>query len=378
MSIFLYQIGMDRITAQPTNFAGLQINLPRKFKISVAQGFGNSKASFNNYRQFPELQDVDVTGTFLCANCESVSDQFNRLLSMSGKPHIDIIGYLPNDCCCVGESCGECGNCQGEKAVTWMTTTGVIESVERSYTIDGSAPYPAGMMEVSFKMTLDSYWYPLNPYIWYPEYNSAPYDSFARDTDFVKSILPTRVDSNSTFSFWKRNYSDTLGFYDTNLWVDMFNSEDGTANILSPVAGTSLRYRVRSPRSRWAAPPSSFYAFSNLPQTGEISIVVESEIAPFFSQEFTSSLDLEGDLNGLINFGIQPGDILIVSDNLTAPGFVLRDGAFVPTGVTSTQLVPRWEYSTNSPGELLGVDNYVTITVPTGVEVAYLHTFKGL
>lgn len=383
MSIFLYQIGMDRITATPTNFAGLQVDMPRSFKVNVSQGFGNPKAVFSGFASYPEPIELNLTGTFLCSGCESVSDQYNRLLSMGGRPHIDVIGYLPNDCCCTDSSCGQCGNCSGDKPVTWITTTGILESIDRSYTIDGETPYPGSMVEVSFKMTLDSYWYPLNPYMWFPRYDAEPYDSFRQDADLIRSIMPTDVTPASNFSFWKRNYPASLDFYDPTVWPLIYKYDDALASTYLENVSQTFRYRVRSPRTRWSAQPSSMYAFRNLPSTGEILIRVRSEITPFYVETFDSTLDLStlSDLFVLTDEE-QANVSLIVTDSLYRPSFTAYNGDFFSTdglGNANTDLfIPPWEYETAFPGELLGVDNYVEITTPPGVGLAYLHTFKGL
>lgn len=383
MSIFLYQIGMDRITAKPTSFAGLQVDMPRTFKTNVSQGFGNPKAVFSGFATYPEPLELNLSGTFLCSCCQSVSDQFNRLLSMGGRPHVDIIGYIPNDCCSVGESCGTCGNCTGDGAVTWMTTTGVIESIERSYTLESGGEYPGSMMEVSFKLTLDAYWYPLNPYSWFARYDTEPYDSFRTDPVLTRSPLPVTVTDSSTFYFWKRNYPASLEFYDPTLWPEIYKFDDALASTYVESPSATFTYRVRSPRTRWSAQPSSMYAFRNLPAEGEINIQVRSEISPFYVETFQSTLDLSTLADLFVLTDIEQAKVsLIVTDSLYRPGFMMYEGEFFSVDALlapSTDLfIPAWDYETAFPGELLGVDNYVDLTVPAGVEMAYLHTFKGL
>ncbi len=395
MSIFLFQIGMDRITAKPTSFAGLSIDLPRAFKVNVSQAGRVPNTIFSGTTQFPEPMEVSVTGTFLCSGCESVSDQFNRLLSMAGKPNIDIIGYLPNDCCCTGESCGKCGNCSGEKPVTWITTTGIIESVDRGYEIsDANSQYPGSMMEVSFKMILDTYWYPLNPYLWYPQYNIEQYDSFRQDPELVKSIMPVKVETDSSFSFWKRTYAKPYALYNPALWDEMFKFDDAVSRTQIISDGSAITYRVRPPRTRWAAPPTSLYCFENFPHTGVLSaptISVQTEMRPFYAETFLSAIrdtavfdDTLDDAVSAIPLGTTDHDKLkvIVSDGLHRPSFILyddepvlfRNGLFQP----ERPVLPDWSYQTNNPGELLGLDNIVTINAPSGTVVSYLHVFRGL
>lgn len=384
---------MDRITARPTSFEGLKVEMPRSFKVNVSQGFGNPKAVFGGFGQYPEPLELSLTGTFMCSDCESVSDQFNRLLSMAGKPHIDVIGYLPNDCCCTGSSCGKCGDCQGDRPVTWLTTTGTIESVERGYEVSGDTQYPGSMMSVSFKMILDAYWYPMNSYVWYPQYGAEPYDSFRQDADLVKGILPTHVDERSRFYFWKRNYVNENLLYDPLNWSEMYRYDDAVYSPgFIPNVSAEFRYRVRVPRTRWAASPTSLYAFRNLPTDGEIRITVNSEIAPFQTQSFESTIDIVSLFTEAFVIGIDTSefyptqyDSLIVDDGLYHPGFVFKDSlkSFmqIPNDDWTDSLrtlVPLWTYDTRAPGELLGVDNYVTIETPPEVEIAYLHTFRGL
>lgn len=395
MSIFLFQIGMDRITAKPTSFAGLAVDLPRSFKVNVSQAGRVPNTIFSGTTQFPEPMEISVTGTFLCSGCESVSDQFNRLLSMAGKPNIDVIGYLPNDCCCTGSSCGQCGNCSGDKPVTWLTTTGIIQSVERGYDLsDANSQYPGSMMEVSFKMILDTYWYPLNPYTWYPQYNIEQYDSFRQDPELIKSIMPTKVEADSSFSFWKRTYEKPYALYNPNLWDEMYKYDDAVSRINLISDGSPITYRVRSPRTRWAAPPTSLYCFENFPYTGiefAPSISVKTEMRPFYTETFLSAIRDAGDFDDvlddattalLINNTLTSVLKLIVTDGLHRPSFILyndepvlfRRGNFQP----ERPVLADWSYPTNNPGELLGLDNIVTITAPIGTKISYLHVFKGL
>lgn len=394
MSIFLYQIGMDRITATPTSFAGLQVDLPRTFKTSVSQSGRVPHTIFNGITQFPEPMEISLTGTFMCSGCESVSDQFNRLLSMGGKPYIDVIGYLPNDCCCTSESCGKCGNCSGNKPVTWLTTVGVIESVDRGYAIEGDTPYPGSMMEVSFKITLDTYWYPMNPYTWYPQYGAEPYDSFHQDQTLVKSILPTQVLGNSTFSFWKRNYADPFALYNPELWSEMYKFDDATGRVRVLSDGSPIIYRVRSPRTRWAAPPVSLYCFENFDNDGvggvEPQISVQSELRPFYTETFlAATTNMDATLNQVKNDPLIDGYHneliqLIVTDGLYRPSFFRYGNSAILTvanqfsALAGFPIIPNWEYETSNPGELLGLDNIISITAPVGVKVSYLHTFRGL
>lgn len=389
MSIFLYQIGMDRITATPTSFVGLQVNLPRSFKVDVSQSARSSEISFSNIMQMPEQQEVELTGTFMCSGCESVSDQFNRLLSMSGRPHVDFIGYLPNDCCCTSESCGKCGNCSGDKPVTWLTTTGVITSIERAYTVDRESPYPGSMMEVNFKMILDTYWYPLNPYIWYAQNDgSIPYDSFHKEDELTKSILPIAVLPGSNFSFYKRTYSYQYELLNPTIFPSIYSFEDGVGKDYFTLPDGKWRYRVRPPRTRWAAPPASIYMFRpvqpNSNQIANIKITVESEIAPFRTLSFVSNnYPSESSVNAnsdsfhvVISEGIYGPVYAIPKDPSTLSSFT--NDLTVHTMLKF--LADSWVYPNDYPGQLLGIDNYVTIETdnPESIEVAYLHTFRTL
>lgn len=387
MSIFLYQIGMDRITVNPTSFAGLQINLPRSFKTSVTQGVGSPKVLFNGFTQFPEPMELEVTGTFLCSRCESVADQYGKLLSMSGKPYVDVIGYLPNDCCGVGESCDVCGNCQGDKAVTWMTTTGTITSVDRHYTISGDSEYPGNMMEVSFKMTLDTYWYPMNPYVWYPHYDlSTPYDSFRREKILTKSILPTKVDNRSRFSFFKRIYESPHALLTPEIFPLIYRAEDGYGKSFFKLPDGKFRYRVRPARTRWAAAPTSIYVFKfpvDVPiNTFVPKITVESEIAPYYTQTFVSTGNIIATDDIVLDSPLQ--FYVVIADGVYGPVYAAPIPPFTAenypyqTEERIGELTGTWDYSTNYPGELVGVDNFVTIEAHPDVEVAFLHIFRGL
>ena len=385
MSIFLYQIGMDRITATPTSFAGLQVNMPRTFKVDAVQSGQSPKVFFNGFTQFPEPLELELTGTFICSNCDSVSDQFSRLLSMAGKPYVDVIGYLPNDCCCVGNSCGVCGNCSGDKPVTWLTTTGTITFVDRNYEISSGTPYPGSVMEVSFKMILDAYWQPMNPYIWYPQYDAAlPYDSFHREVALSKAILPPQIPANGNLVFYKRIYEDPNLLLNSDVFEGMFSPENAYGkNFFKPQNG-KFKYRVRPSRSRWSAPPSSIYVarfkfdVNKATASPVIRVTVESEISPFNTDTFVSSANGSGPIATVRN------DI-VFGDSLYGPVYAIPREPYSEEDYNSQTLTfinamtSKWSYPTSYPGELLGVDNIITIEVfNSDIEIAFLHTFRSL
>lgn len=377
MSIFIYQIGEFVANIESSSLAGLKIDLPRSFRGGLAQPANGVNAYYTHTRQLPELQDVQISGTIVCGDCLSVTDQINRLMAMGGVPFLDIIGYLPNACCGSGEC--SCGGALDGHAVQWVTTTGMITKIDRATSVEDDGNLPTNAMEISLSLVLEPYWYPLNRFQWDVVYGT---DSVS-DWDSLTSILhwpgtyPRQPDGH--FVFRRKHYEKFHLPYAPNLWTYRYYDQ---AHFLVSAPQTRIRQYTVSPNTtRWNAPPQSVYAFKNLPTVGTIYIDVESQLAPGRHPISQSSLSLDGLNEMLFDYGyigLVSSDIVYATDGLYAPGFIVREGEVLT--YQGRVIVPEWDYAEEAPGQLLGRANKVTFqNLPDDqVEVAWLHTYRLL
>ncbi len=378
MSLFIYQIGTTVFNVQSTNVESLKINLERKFRGGVTQSLFGPKTYFTGVRQLPDVTEVSIQGTIVCANGKSVSDQINEIMSAAGKPYVPVIAFLPNYCCDPYSDCGICAGC-ARSGVTWLTTTAFITSVKRTTELDDKKLPSMVGASVEITMNVDTYWHPLNPYIWDVFYGVGGVSSFRRLTALARSFVPTKVQSHNSqdaneMVFSKKNYENWALLYDPQVWADL-DEEYGVIGYWS----TWASYRVNPDRAVWSAPPGSVYAFTNCPTSGNITITVESEVTPFETYEHSSVLDL-AELNISLNnkglTGVNTDDIIIASDALYTPGFIIRANQVIT--VDDYPVMPKWSMEFPSPGLLLGNDNWISLSTPASVQSAFLHTHRLL
>lgn len=382
MSVYIYQIGNVALgTFASPEMAGVKLSIPREFRGETFQAANSPVTTFTNALQLPKPMEVSIEGTIVRRNCNSVTDQFNAIKSVGGRPYIDVIAFVPNVCCGTAEGCSECGDCQSDHCANWITTTAFIGKIEEEYELeDLESINPTLMMPLEIDATFTTYWYPLNPYLWETYSSGGIVDGFRSIVTPYNSSFPCKPPfpklNKADLLFNKKRYSNALALYDVDLWGSMYSEFNargrGWKNWTS--------YKVSPSIKVWNAAPASIYAFTNLPASGEIEILVESEIAPWEITEYTSTLDLE-EVDTMLNdfgyTGLLEDDIIYVTDSTYSPGFILRNGILLTTS-EGQPLKPIWNYSYTFPGQLLSVNNRVTMNTPTQVLSAHLHTFRAL
>lgn len=382
MSIYIYQIGNVTLGVQASDLAGIAMELPRSFRGEAKQGLYSPTTYFTGGIQLPEPLEAKVSGTIFCRKCMSVADQFNALMSVSGRPYVDVIGYLPNPCCTLSGECETCGDCPPDTRPTWLWTTGFVKEVSRTHQYEEVGDLHAEeAMEIEIELILSTYWLPLNPYVWEPHYDGSYVDGFRTiQEDPYRNNFPEDVHQISHCGkrevlFNKKRYTDELALYDVDLWDSMFDIYTGVGHGWKEWQ----HYRVSPPIRRWSAPATSIYAFKGLTASGELEIAVESEVIPYEITEHISTLDLS-ELDSLLSTngftGIMDTDIVIATDSLYAPGFVVRNGSALK--INNIPIKPVWTYEYSCVGELLGVNNRVTISTPSDVLSAHLHIYRML
>jgi hypothetical protein len=377
MSIFIHQIGEFVTHIESSSLAGLKIDLPRSFRGGMVQPDNGVQASFTHTRQLPELQDVQITGTLVCTDCLSVTDQINRLMAMGGVPFIDIIGYLPNVCCGSGEC--SCGGALSGRQVQWVTTTGMITKIDRATEISDNGNHPGNVMEVSLSLVLDPYWQPLNKFSWDVIYGTDSVSDWAPLSALLHwpGGFPKYPDGRVVFR--RKYYEDFHLPYAPNLWT--YRYYDSNEFVASEFQTRVRQYTLAPNVARWNAPLSSIYAFRNLPPSGTIYIDVLSEIAPGrhpLSRSYLVLDDLDALLADYGHTGLQSTDEVFATDGLYGPGFILRAGE--PLTYLDALVIPEWNFAEESPGQLLGRNNRVTFeNLPSvNVETAWLHSYRLL
>ncbi|GEM_PF-6091693 len=115
----------------------------------------------------------------------------------------------------------------------------------------------------------------------------------------------------------------------------------------------------------WGMPPIVKYIFKNIPSTGTITITVERENEIWYTETFTSTIDLSKVDEAVTTSGhtITTTDKLILGDTHWMPGYVLRgNNRLTQIGDAVTRDANGWV------GQLLPGKNRITIQVPEGVE----------
>lgn len=380
MSIYVYQLGEFVFQPESTNVAGLRIDMKRSFRTEVSQPAGGTSVSFSNFMQLPEPQDVSITGTLVCQDCMSVADQMNRLMSIGGVPYIDVIGYIPNPCCS-GASCNLCANCRTGHPVTWVTTTGIITSIDRQVSLDSRNPHSSEAVEIRVQLTLDAYWYPINRFLWDVIWGTDEVDLFEQTTLLEHHAATLPKAPTGKFVFRRVNYKNWYVATDPNLWNSTYY-DPAHFTAKSFESGT-YEHIVRPDRKRWSAPPTSLYAFRNCPSSGIITIDVTSEISPGRLVEQRSTINLAQISSLLTSYSLPPiqyNDIVFATDNAFAPGYVLRNNQPIMIQNNTRLLKAEWSYPYQYPGQLLGRQNKVSFTgVDTyNIETAWLHQHRML
>ena len=344
--IFIHQIGNVVIPFEASSVAPLKLDMERNFRGDANQPAGGVTTVLTQYRGLPEPKKITLNATLVSQDGRSASAQLNDLLSLGGVPYIDVIGYVP-------DIAVDCGAQAPSFPVQWLMTTGMITRITPTTEVNGKGVHPAEALEVSIDLLLDPFWYPIDKFQFQVQYGSLEATLFTPVTllEYDPQRLPR---APGRFVFRRKNYLNWYTGYTPQVWTTDYYTADSFK--VSPLQVLDYSYQVAPDRSRWGAPPTAVYALSNLPTTGTLTIQVESEYSPGRLLTHESTLDLGALSTRLADDydlgGILPGDVLIVSDSLHAPGFLLRDDT--PLTFNDRLVKPEWVYPYESPGQLIG------------------------
>lgn len=368
MSIFIYQIGNVLIRPVESSSAGFSLESNRSFKADVTQSRSGYDITLNSIRS-PEPMEISLKNSFLCSSCRPNSQQMSEIMSIAGVPYIDIIAYIPNPCCPLH---GQCSVCNGQGSNLWLHTYGIVKSINRS--VDYQT-FTEGVQPYDMDLVLNTYWTPINKRSWSLSYGSVPTSLFDQGTEevlaFPENVMPFSSESNSVY-FYKRQTSDEF-YYDPDNWPTFYGTESSVVSSWTP---NSKNIYVAPSTKVWNFLPSSIYAFTNLPDSGDLEINVIGEFAPFQVQEYTSSISIgliDSDLREQGFFGLLETDILYVGNiQQGRKSVIFRDGEFL-------DYAPIWNnYPRDHAGQLIGLNNRVDLNMPNGVLASWLHTYRGL
>lgn len=369
MSLILYQLGSTVLNLHATSLSGYEVEIPRVWRGEVERLGEAPIASLNAPYGLLEPTEVSISGTLLFQHGQDINMQLNRLTALGGQPYVDVIGYLPNDCCALGSACGVC-NGVPRKCVEWLHTLGFIPEINASYVRDESSFSPSQGIPVEMTVILRDYWYPINPWVWEPYYANSPVSGLRRLDDAYLSPIPCKAPPSSykrpaNFIWNKKNYRWPFELYSPEVWASMPNARGRGW-------GNWTEYPVGDNAARWSAPPTANYMFTDLPTSGEIIIDVESEVGGFSRLASQSWIDLAALHQQVIDLGyggVRNSDILIATDSVYAPSIYVRDDLILP-------IYPIWTYRYQYVGQLHGPENRVAISTPIGVRSAHLHVYR--
>lgn len=322
-------------------------------------------------------RDISMTGLLL-NQCNLTAEMTLARLQSMVDMELDIIGYLDLGCCS-NSTCCACSGGSGCRLL-WLETRGFLDSV------DPKQRDNADVVEVSIGFKHSGYWSPIHRYFWNfgggggfanPLAMEAwtPYRDYMMAVPHCDEIF---CDSCPCESFHKRNFEDCLLGYDPELWVAIACE----LPPFYPPVNYSTSWTTDQPKQYltidadlWSAPPMSVYAFRNLPDTGTIQIDVNRPEGLWGGKAETTTLDLAA-LNDALDDGGYTGllttDIVYLGNVEKMPGFVVRGGEMIDNPRPLPDYVGRW------PGYLAPGYNTVKLTVPEGVEFAYIHEMRRL
>jgi len=371
--LFIYQIG-DVILRGIT-----QYSTPASWRGEAIQNLANSQVFFNNAYMMPEPAGISVSGTIWEYNSEPAYKQLQRLFRIGGRPYTDIIGYEVDE----------------HNNVSWYHTYGFVRSIDRSYDIENNLPNES--LEISLELEANPFWTPLNRYNWFAyygddilqpfdliengtiiEYTAVSQEALVGDTNRLShpsNVVPFQ--SAPEFKFYKRTYSDKYKLYNLEYWERFSNyihHQEATNN------SSLATYYVSALGS---GDIKSLHAFRNLTTTGTISIVVDSEYSTNNIIQHTSEISLsqlasnaidKTTYNGTNLSAFNSNTVLYCGIDTYPISFILQDGYPLIDNVTGNLFIPYWTYEFRAPGDLIGMKNKVTYSIPSSqIEFSYLH-----
>jgi hypothetical protein len=350
------------------------------FGGAPSQMLQSDRYGWRQSQYFPAPRTIQISGSLIGDSKHSTAgNKFNALNRLAGR-QTDIIAYT-RATCCEDFDCGcGCGYQYGGDELIWLHTRGMITKVESQ---DSGLSIPGLAISIAIGAT----WRPLNRLIWsyrHSKYaNRYRFPSPATPLDAIKpypTLTAVNAQCDQSLMWVKRVYADDLLMYDPSMWEGLhqyhrlaFEYETGYGE--NYVSDSSRTMFVRVSAAVWSARPSSVYAFTNLPASGQLSLWVRQDDDPWTDQELLTTVsldDLDAELVAKGYGGLLVSDSVYIGDTRLKPGLIVRSGA-----VLSNVAVPV-DYDQNFPG-ILGVGtNRLIFDTPAGSQHAQVHTFRRL
>lgn len=395
--MFIYQIGDTVIRGFASHSS------PVSFRGEASQSDYSSLVTFSNNYTLPDITELTISGVISCLNDRGQITPLINLMKIAGKPYIDIIGYLPNTCCCVGLPCSVCGGQQPDNGVYWWHTYGMVTKVSRDFTLDPSYDEQLVTIPVTINVKINPMWQPLNPYLWFAYHGKDVIDPFTMEPDYPNNLSDEVEDEANResvlvagmeryfhpetvvpfhyepeFVFVKKRLLNQYLLYSGNYWND-WDTTDIRIFGRQPASGLTAYQTDPS----FNAICRTMHCFNNLQISGSLTITVENEITPYNIVTSVSTIDLAELYNTLntIEYGNITSDYTLycATDDL-ASSFVMIGSSSTLEPVrsiyTGNLLIPNWQYEHRCPGELIGARNKVTITKHASTGYGCLHLYR--
>lgn len=399
--MFIYQIGNQIVRGFARHSSGVT------WRGKATQPEQGTVVTFNNYYSLPETTKLSLSGNLACNRSSAPLVSLNGLMKLGGKPYIDVVGYLPNECCCVGQTCSYC-NGESQNGVHWFHTYGQITDISRDWNLDESSHDQFTLIPISIQLEVNPLWQPLNQYLWFPYYPTNELDTFSNlivddpsnfptDEETVDNLQVIKMMNNvelyyhpeqvvpfhfePEFMFYKKTFIEAWKYilYDPFFWEDWDLSQ---LKVFGKTWSSGLVTYTTEPT--FNAMAKTMYCFDTLPTSGTLTITVQNEVTPFNVETSVSSIDL-AQLHATLNtaeYGntsVANVSLYVASDDIATSFVIKAGGSFAPlrSVFTGNVMIPNWNYPHRCPGELIGSKSKVTLTKPNvNVRHACLHIYR--
>lgn len=332
----LYQIGSVPLFGSLVN--DIELSEERSWIVKRTQ-FQQSSGYFDHTpygRRLFDDTEVSASGTLTSKGNPQFLHLMSRIKALGGVRDVPIIVFEVQDL-------------NDNPTVRWLITYGNITSVEDSSAYGAENDEGFYWKNFSIKMKVLPEWRPLLRWYWEDRpaqaFTGAPSAQNGIDTLFEQPGQYSEIMPFNYFQEWGNDYSELA----TEMWPYLYQRGVGYGSDYSAFK----TFYVNSVEHVWAAPPVSFYAFTDLLPQGTISITIESAAVVH-----TSSLDLsilDGQLIDRGLSGLFSSDQIFVGDTDPFCSFILRNGTII------TSFVPEWEYDGLYPGQLSAGLNKISV-----------------
>lgn len=336
----------------------VELETAPSWRVNTTQSANDSRVSFgNNVYPLSNVTEVTITAHLNSRGFDSAQAQFRRLMQFGGVSNLDIIAYDYDVCGCV----------------RWWFTYGEISSVSKPLSIENDVDH----IEVTITFSVNPLWEPLDKYFWFPYYGRDVLtpslygnidDASPQKNNFPCKVLP--FVRQAKFVFYKHSFTYDFPLLYTS-WKDFTEiGQGGGADFLD----TQLDSYEFS--NTFGSGFNNLIGFTNLPDSGTLTLTVESIVNGHEFVTHESSIDL-AELNAILldaEFGGSgiTGNTYILVTNAGVPNTFLFDTSNDPyddwhmirSSVTNNVLIPNWTYSYRAPGDMFGTWSKITIERP--------------